>query len=176
VRFAADVARLKAALADPGRFDEVRAQALALADAAPDDGWLQAELGGVFDANGWENEACQWYERALGFGVGSFPPDQAPEFFVWYGSTLRNVGRLVEAEACLRGALVTWPRHSALQFFWALSLTSLGRYPEAVLALAEVHSGEWDDSILRYQRAVRSYLDELRSGLGGRADVFVHAS
>lgn len=166
-----EVAQLKEALVDPARFDEVKARASALADASPDDGWLRAELGGVFDSHGWEHEACLWYEKALGFGAESFPPDLAPEFFVWYGSTLRNVGRWAEAEACLRGALVTWPRHSALQFFWALALTSLGRYPEAVLALAEVHSGEWDDSLRAYQRAVRSYLDELRPRLGRRAEV-----
>lgn len=144
------------------RLDEGRRRAQAWAAQAPRDAWLHAQLGGVFDSCGFEHEACLWYERALGLGTGGFPADQLPHFFVWYGSTLRNVGRAGDAEAQLRRALVEWPRFSALQFFWALALVSLDRLPEAVVALADLQTGGWDDSLAAYQRAVQSYVDELR--------------
>lgn len=132
----------------------------ALAASRPDDAWLRAQIGGVFDANGFEQEACRWYELALAFGVEALPPDQAPHLFVWYGSTLRNVGRLADSETTLRAALDRWPAFAALQFFLALTLMSQQRHAAAICALARLHAGGWDDSLRAYQRAVASYIEE----------------
>ena len=149
--------------ADPSSRNEVQMAAEALALRFSDDAWLLAEIGGVFDSNGHEADACLWYERALKFGFDSFPPEQAPHFCVWYGSTLRNVKRYRDSERVLRSALERWPRFSALQFFLALALMSQGKAMEAIVALAELQTPGWDDSIKQYHRVVESYLvEELR--------------
>jgi tetratricopeptide (TPR) repeat protein len=153
--------KLKSTFAEnPEMFDNVVLQAEELAAASPNNAWLHAEIGGIFDSSGKEHEACKWYERALQFGLDAMPPEMAPHFCVWYGSTLRNVGRLVDSENVLRRALERWPRISALQFFLALTLMSQGRSMEAITALAELQLPEWDDSIKTYKRAVESYLSE----------------
>lgn len=146
--------------ADAGALAGVEAEAEALAAAAPGDAWLRVLLGGVFDASGFEEEACVWYERGLELGLEAMPEDQAPHFGVWYGSTLRNVGRLAESEAVLREAAARWPRFAALRFFLGLTLMSQGRGAEAFAALASLHVGAWDSSLEGYQRAVASYLAE----------------
>ncbi len=156
-----EIARLRSELqADTTRLAEVQRAVAELAEAHPSDGWLRVKIGGIFDSNGFEAEACIWYEKGLAFGFDAFPPDEAPHFCVWYGSTLRNVKRLRDSEQVLRTALARWPRFSALQFFLALTLMSTGRAMEAIVALAELQTPGWDDSIKKYGRTVESYLDE----------------
>jgi predicted enzyme related to lactoylglutathione lyase len=156
-----EITRLKRVLgADPAKLAEVRQTVERLAESHPVDAWLRVEIGGIFDANGFEADACVWYEKGLAFGFDSFPPEDAPHFCVWYGSTLRNVGRLLDSERVLLMALERWPRFSALQFFLALTLMSTGRAMDAIVALAELQTQGWDDSIKKYAGAVESYLQE----------------
>lgn len=152
--------RAKLSVGGASVLPEIRSAAEALALRHPSDAWLRAEIGGVFDSNGFEEDACPWYEKALAFGFDSFPPDQAPHFCVWYGSTLRNVKRYHDSERVLRSALERWPRVSVLQFFLALTLMSQGKAMDAIVALAELQTPGWDDSTKSYQGAIQSYLDE----------------
>ena len=146
--------------ADRGRFSEICAAAQELAQMAPQNADLLAEIGGIFDSNDFEQEALHWYEKALELGNEAMTPTIAPHFHVWYGSTLRNVGRARDSEMVLRNALQRWNRFAALQYFLSLSLFSQGRVAEAFAAMAELGSGEWDDSLSKYSRAVQSYLQE----------------
>lgn len=139
-------------------------EAEALAESDAENAWLRYEIAGIFDSTGHEAEACVWYERLLDLGIEKISKDEVPHFWVAYGSTLRNVGRLADSERVLREALAQWPRFSALQFFLALALMSQGRHLESIVALAELQLRQnWDDSIVTYRRAVESYLvEELR--------------
>lgn len=155
--------RATIAAAPNGDLTHAHQAADALAQAHTGDRWLLARIGGAFDASGHEATACAWYERALEDGFDALPADQAPHVCVWYGSTLRNVGRLADSERVLRDGLAQWPRCAALNFFLALTLMSRGRAMHAIVALAELHTGDWDDSLTEYTRAVDSYLaEELR--------------
>ena len=142
------------------RFPEICAAASALAEKHPKNANVLAEIGGVFDSNDFEQEALHWYEKALELGTDAMSSDLAPHFHVWYGSTLRNVGRAKDSEVLLRKALERWNRFAALQYFLSLSLFSQGRMAEAFASMAELGSGEWDDSLSQYSRAVKSYLQE----------------
>lgn len=77
---------------DSSTLSIVRRAVEELANSFPEDSWLRYEIAGIFDSNGYEAEACVWYERALDLGVDTFPQDEGPHFWVAYGSTLRNVG------------------------------------------------------------------------------------
>lgn len=159
--FENQIAALRKTLSDnAGTLAVVQNEAELLAGSNPENAWLRAEIGGVFDSNGFEHEACVWYERALEFGLDSFPQSEAPHFCVWYGSTLRNVRRFSDSERVLRSALERWPRFSALQFFLGLTLMSQGRAMEAFVALAELHVPRWDESIKEYARAIEGYVVE----------------
>lgn len=156
--------------AEPDAVDAIRQQALDLAALHPTCGWLRVEIGGVFDSNGFEHDACSWYERGLEYGHESFPESEAPHFCVQHGSTLRNVGRLAASEKVLRGGLERWPKFSALQFFLGLTLMSQGRSMEALVAFASLSSATegWDTSLHDYRRAIRDYLaEELRPAAVG---------
>jgi predicted enzyme related to lactoylglutathione lyase len=144
----------------PDALDAIRKQVVALAEAYPESGWLRVEIGGIFDSNGFEHDACTWYERGLEFGQDSFPESEAPHFCVQYGSTLRNVGRFEASEKVLRSGLQRWPQFSALQFFLGLTLMSQGRSMEALVAFASLSAGSWDTSVHDYRRAIANYLAE----------------
>jgi|GEM_PF-1293141 len=144
-------------LLDARQFAAVSERLSAIACESPGDAWLLVEIGGVFDAAGFEIQACHWYERGLALGEENFPVERRCEFYIWYGSTLRNVGRLSDSERVLRHALGRWPQSSALQFFLALTLKSQGRSNETIALLTALHLGIWDDSLRRYERAVQSY-------------------
>lgn len=160
-KYDSQIEKMKSTLEqDPSSLESIKQQAENLVAMYPNDVWIFAEIGGVFDSNGFEHDACLWYERALEFGFDRFPQDQAPHFCVWYGSTLRNVGRFSNSESVIRSALERWPRFSALQFFLGLTLMSQGKSMDAIVAFASLSAGEWDNSIQDYRRAVSSYLEE----------------
>jgi hypothetical protein len=145
---------------DPKSFEQIKQKVADLAKKYPSCSWLLVEIGGIFDSNGFEHEACTWYERGLDFGFDQFPQDQAPHFCVWYGSTLRNVSRFVDSERVIRKALERWPQFSALQFFLGLTLMSQGRTIESLNAFASLSVGSWDNSVQDYRRPITSYFEE----------------
>jgi predicted enzyme related to lactoylglutathione lyase len=145
---------------DPQGLVEASDSLTRLAEADPRNAWLLAEIGGVFDSCGFEQEACMWYERALSLGEDKFPMENLPDFYVGCGSTLRNIGRLAESESVLRKALGRWPNSSALQFFLGLTLKSQGRAHEAISALVALHVGSWDNSVKSYTRAIQTYWEK----------------
>jgi tetratricopeptide (TPR) repeat protein len=129
----------KQLLLDRKQLAQVSVRVTALAHENPGNAWLCAEIGGIFDSAGFEVEACNWYEQALALGEDHFPQEQRCDFYIWYGSTLRNVGRLADSEYVLREALRRWPRSSALQFFLALTLKSQSRGNESISMLTALH-------------------------------------
>jgi hypothetical protein len=56
-----EIARLKGELENnPAKLAEIQNTVQHLAEAHPTDAWLRAEIGGIFDSNGFEAEACVW--------------------------------------------------------------------------------------------------------------------
>lgn len=122
-----------------------------LADACPaTDGRAAFELAGMYDSMGFEAEAGAEYERALELGL-----DEArhAQLAVQYGSTLRNLGRIEEAIAILRGAPTHASTGSAPRLILALALHSAGHKDEALRVALEAQL----DSLPRYQRSMRAY-------------------
>lgn len=148
------------ALRAAGRDDEYLAAATAYAAAHPDDPHARLEAGGANDYLGHEHEAIVHYEAALRLGV---PPELRRRFLVWYGSTLRNVGRTVEAVAVLRGAVAEDSAFPAYHAFLALALLSAGEPREALAAMLHAALGAARPGAFEgFERALASYEAELR--------------
>lgn len=122
-----------------------------LGDACPAlDGRAAFELAGMYDAMGFEAEACAEYERALKLGL-----DEArhAQLAVQYGSTLRNLGRFDEAIAVLSAAPTHESTGSAPRVVLALALHSAGRKDEALRVAIEAQI----EALPQYQRSMRNY-------------------
>lgn len=144
--------------ADAARADaELRSRAAAHAD----DALVQYLVASAYDGAGCESEAMPFYERAFAIGVERLPAERWPEIFVQAGSTLRNLGRLDDARAMLRDGMARFPAYRALPVFAALVEASAGDEPAAMRLLFRAATMDEDDSLRRFRRALRWYVDEL---------------
>ena len=87
------------------------------------------------DRAGEEAAAIPHYERALELGL---PLVERRGALVGLGSSLRNVGRYVDAVGVLRSAAAEYPDDAALAAFFALALYSEGHPRDAVRTLLDV--------------------------------------
>jgi tetratricopeptide (TPR) repeat protein len=144
------------------RFDELVAQARALAAAHPAEVSVQLEAAYACDRYGEEIDAICYYDAAWQLGV---PRAARKKFFVGYGSTLRNVGRIAESIERLQAAVAELPEVAALPAFLALSLHSAGRHDEAMVAAldAVLRTNAATSALDGYERALSHYRDEIES-------------
>lgn len=130
------------------------------AAAAPDD--VTARIAAAYhcDAHRTEAEAIDHYDAAWALGV---PAAERKEFLLGYGSTLKNVGRLVESERVLRQAVAEFPDDRALPAFLALTLQAADRSNAAVATLLEtlLALGDAAPGVAAYGRALSHYAAEL---------------
>jgi tetratricopeptide (TPR) repeat protein len=110
-------------------------------------------LGGEHDSAGREDQAIPLYEQALAAGLAG---ELRARCLLQLGSSLRNVGRIDEAVACLQDARREYPAFRPLRGFLALALHSAGRDREALRELLETIADEGE-----YERSLRGYAAEL---------------
>ncbi len=118
------------------------------------------ELGGAFDSGGREAEAAEQYARAVELGLSG---NARAQLDIQYASTLRNLGRFDEAVAMLRASVRDPELGASTDAFLALALHSAGRPDEALAVAIEALIPQ----LPRYQRSLRGYAAELRSGAAG---------
>jgi tetratricopeptide (TPR) repeat protein len=117
-------------------------------------------LGGAFDFQGRELDAVPPYRRAWELGLAG---DVVPQFYVQYGSTLRNVGQIDEAVRLLKEGSERFPDDAAIQAFLSLALFSSGQKAEALATALSILTARPDAVGLNgYERALREYVTELR--------------
>ncbi|MGB3327377.1 MAG: tetratricopeptide repeat protein [Thermomicrobiales bacterium] len=144
--------------------DRADAELRARAAAHPGDAMVQYLVGSAYDSAGREGDAMPFYERAFAIGVEHLPSARQPEIFVQAGSTLRNLGRLDEARALLHDGMTRFPAYRALGVFAALVEASAGDDRAAMALLFRVVTMDEDDSLRRFRRALRWYVDDLLGG------------
>jgi tetratricopeptide (TPR) repeat protein len=145
-----------------GREEEAIESFRQLVEEYPDDPRAHFELGSVFDAAGREDEAIQPYRRSLERGLRR---DNIPRALLQLGSSLRNVGAYEEAVRTLSEGRGRFPDYVPVRFFLALALYDAGRHREALVESLELAlSGPDRAEMQEYARAMRSYLDALRTG------------
>lgn len=128
--------------------------------ALPDTPRIIFALAGAHDSAGNERDAARHYERAHDLGL---PDRLMPQWYVQYGSTLRNNGDLDGAVRVLAEGQARFPDDLAIACFLALARSSAGTKDEALaglLAFLVDHDGRAID--VRYTRSLRAYADDLR--------------
>lgn len=132
--------------------------------------WLAARAGDIpawyrlaccYDFLGREKLAEPCYARVYR-NWRALPAAERPGFFVGYGSTLRNNGRLALSAAVLERGVKNFPDYPALKAFLALSLYSRRDFRGAARALfracPEMPAGAFGG----YERALAHYVRRLR--------------
>lgn len=138
-----------------GRHAEALAEAQALVAEHPSSPHAQFAAAAAYDRLDRERDAIRHYDEVYRLGV---PAELRRRFFVGYGSTLRNVGRIDDAVGVLGQAIADDPGYPAYAAFLALALHSAG-HPRAALAamlgcaLDVARPGVFDG----YERALTEY-------------------
>ncbi len=142
-------------LADP---DAAAAALRTLAQRSPEsaDAWFA--LAGCYDTNGYEEEAVDCYEKALGLG-----PDGAWSRYLHLqlASSYRTVGRLEDAHLLISQGIERFPEFHVLQVMRAFVEHDLGRHADAVRSLAGLLIEVAPESVAPYGRAIGYYKDAL---------------
>ena len=131
-------------------------------DKNPENAKVWFEYAGAYDYLGREDKAVSLYRKILEIGIDALPPEDRPGFYVQYGSTLRNLGKLDEAQDIFQKGIETYPHFSALKLFKALNDYSKGINLEACKAFLEsMLKNPPDESVRRYMRSLKWYFDNL---------------
>ena len=140
---------------DPERVEEGIAWLRERAEASPDDAEAWYRYGSALDYSGREEIAIGAYERVFALGLEQLDPVLRPRLYVQAGSTLRNLGRLVEARSLLEQGRSDFPANRAIVAFLALVEVSASNERRAIDLLFEVilADGTGDDSIATFARA-----------------------
>lgn len=121
----------------------------------PGDPEVLFKVGGAYDTAGQEQRALEFYERALDAGLSG---DSLRAFYLPYGSTLKNVGRIEESLAVFERAREQFPDDAALVVFHALTLHESGQHGAALGEVLTMVADRLDrPEIARYEPAIRGY-------------------
>lgn len=131
------------------------------AAAEPTNVRIQIDAAFYCDAHRTEEEAIGYYDAAWSLGV---PQEQRRQFMLGYGSTLKNVGRLLESESIFREAITENPGHEPLVVFLSLTLHEKGDSTSAIAELIDalLRVSDSDTGIPYYARALSHYSNTLR--------------
>lgn len=125
---------------------------------------LLFEVALVLDNQGREAEAIPYYERAL---AGDLDRTHQIDAYIGLGSSLRVVGRIHESRQIMERALQQFPRHLALQVFYAFTLERIGNFGDALSLLLDVIlESAKEESIDAYRPALRYYRNHRHDSSG----------
>lgn len=118
----------------------------------------------AYDFLGREEEAIEHYQKVTELGVEKLQGELQPQWYLQFGSTLRNVNKLDESRHILQEGIKKFPNYAAMKVFLALTEYSSGNTKEAAkLALQATTYHEEDNSLKLYQRAIKNYVSALKN-------------
>lgn len=146
-------------LREQGFDEEARELLLELHRESPDDALVNLQCAWVHDKLGLEREAVPFYEAALRLGLNG---DELRSVLLGLGSTYRALGEHHKALATLTRAVDEYPEDRGLGVFRAMALYNNGRAKEACESLLMILvDTTGDESITRYDGAIREYAEDL---------------
>jgi predicted Zn-dependent protease len=152
-------------LRENGELEPARQLLLELRREFPEDAQVAVQTAWVHDSIGLEQEAVEHYEAAI---AGDLSDDELRGALLGLGSTYRTLGRDEDSDRIFRHGIERFPDFKALRAFRAMTLYNLGRPRDAIEQVLKLLLETTNDpSILRYQRALGAYAEDLdRSWLG----------
>ena len=120
------------------------------------------KIASDYDGAGKEQDAETEYRKVLTIGPHLLPKSNQPQFYLQFGSTLRNTGKFRKSEAILKQGIRKFPRFRALKLFLALTQYSGKNQKAAMQALLTDALDNPDFSIRIYSRALKYYSKSLR--------------
>jgi predicted Zn-dependent protease len=146
-------------LRERGELEHARELLLELRGDFPDDAQVAVQTAWVHDSIGMEEEAVEHYEAAL---AGELTDDELRGALLGLGSTYRTLGRDADSDRVLREGIERFPDFKALRAFHAMTLYNLGHPRDAIEQLLKLLLETTNDpSILRYQRSLGAYTEDL---------------
>jgi tetratricopeptide (TPR) repeat protein len=146
-------------LRESGQLEEARQALVELRDEFPEDAQVAVQTAWVHDTMGLEEEAVEHYEAAI---AGNLSDEDLRGALLGLGSTYRALGRDEDSDLVFRQGIDRFPEFRPLRAFHAMTLYNLGRPREAVeMLLKLLLESTTDAEILRYQRALSAYADDL---------------
>ena len=147
------------ALREAGDLDGALFVARGIVGRNPDDPQAHYQLASTLDTIGNEREAVDAYESALSLGLVEPEREGA---LLGLGSTLRALGRYVDAERLFSEAVEAYPHNAAFRVFRALNDYNRGAYHDATRSLlCELVRTTNDQTISLYTRALERYAQNL---------------
>jgi len=147
------------ALREAGDLDGALFVARGIVGRNPDDPQAHYQLASTLDTIGNEREAVDAYESALSLGLVEPEREGA---LLGLGSTLRALGRYVDAERILGEAVEAYPLNAAFRVYRALNDFNRGEYHDATRTLLrELVRTTNDQTISLYTRALNLYAEDL---------------
>lgn len=125
--------------------------------------YMNAELnfhcGQTHDGMGLEEEAVEYYERAIRIGL---PDELLKDAYVCLGSTYKVIGEFEKSLELLLKGEKEFPDYEPIQVFKALTLHSMGDHSKALeTALFTLLKTTNDEGIQGYRRALYYYAGSL---------------
>lgn len=146
-------------LREEGRLEQARELLLELRAESPADAQIAVHTAWVHDSLGLEDEAVPHYRAAI---AGGLPDEQLRGALLGLGSTLRTLGRDAESAEVFRQGVEKFPDFRPLRVFYAMLKYNTGEPREAVeLLLKLLLESTSDPQILRYQRSLTAYAEDL---------------
>lgn len=146
-------------LRQAGQLDASHALFKNLAEAHPDEAEIQYQCAWSLDILGREQEAVEYYEKALGLGLEGENLEGA---LLGLGSTYRALGEYQKSQLTFEKGLQLFPGNPVLKSFYAITLYNLKQHNTAMQHLLEILvDTSKDPGIQAYSRALRFYADNL---------------
>ncbi|WP_370296704.1 tetratricopeptide repeat protein [Rossellomorea marisflavi] len=125
-----------------------------LIDEYPESGSLHYQCAWSHDASGLEEEAVEYYEKALTYGLDE---EQSIGAYTGLGSTYRALGKYEKSKEVLEEGI---ERHGdrAMAVFYSMTLYNLGESKKAMeLLLGQLCDTSSDESIQSYATPIKYY-------------------
>jgi tetratricopeptide (TPR) repeat protein len=146
-------------LRESGELERARQLLLELRGEFPEDAQVAVQTAWVHDSIGLEEEAVEHYEAAI---AGELSDDELRGALLGLGSTYRTLGRDEDSDRIFRQGIERFPDFKGLRAFHAMTTYNLGHPRDAIEQLLKLLLETTNDpSILRYQRALGAYAEDL---------------
>lgn len=142
-----------------GKLKESNEILLHLVNEHPDDSMINYQCAWSFDALDLEENAIQYYEKAISIGL---PDEELRGAYLGLGSTYRTLGRYKESKEVFEEGLAKFPQDRSMEIFYAMTLYNLKENSKAMEILLNcIVQTTADKDIESYQKAIEFYSDKL---------------